>query len=373
MAGAETLQPAPGLFAEPADWEDELFAELGVTHPTAADRAFFAKWFAEEHGAGLETGAKATGYAFDAVAGTLTPTGLEQHGGEFNPFDTTLPEAGASELNTVGVQNYPTAEEGFRATVDTLEDSPASYGYGPILEGMRGGASLTQLEKLEAESSWGNAFPAEGPVSSPVTTPGTASSVGGAVGGVAEDIAGGIISSLRDLLEMAAGVALCYLGAVMIVRDLQGAGVPLAGAVRPIARAVSPSRRRARTATRAGTVARTETARTRAAAAVAERPHVERRAEAATKAAEHRTARERAIVRQEQARARQEEGAATILRRSGSTAGGTTKPARAMTRAREAAQRRAYERATVHESGMRPGSGVRHRPEADRYADEPAF
>jgi hypothetical protein len=367
----EPSQPAPGLFEEPADWQDELFRRLGVTHPTAADRAFFEAWFTEEHGAGGETGSKATGWEFDPMTETMKPTGLEQHGGEYNPFDTTLPLAGASSLNSEGVQNYPSAQEGYEATVDTLEQSDPSYGYGPIVAGLRGGASLSQLEKAEAASKWGNAFPSEGPVASTKTTPGTASSIGGPVSGVAEEIAGGIVSALRDLLEMLGGAALVVLGCYMIVKDLQGAGVPITKPIRDAQRLLSPTRRRARIATRATAESRTETARTRAIQARAEREHVPRRTEAASRAAEHRTARERAIVRQEQARARQEENAARAMK--GTPAGGTTPAARRAEHARQVAQRRAYERATIHESGMRPGSGVRHPPPPGSYENEPAF
>jgi hypothetical protein len=369
----EPTQPAPGLYAEPADWEDELFRRLGVTHPTPADRAFFEAWFTEEHGQGLETGSKATGWAFDPVSGTVKPTGLEQHGGAYNPFDTTLPEAGASRLNSVGVQNYPSAAEGYDATVATLEDSDPSYGYGAILAGLRGGASLTQLEKAEAASSWGNAFPEEGPVSTPATSAGTASSVGGAAGGVAETIAAGLISSLRDLVEMALGVGLIVLGAYMVERDLEGAGVPISRVTRPVRRALSPTRRRARGATRATTEARTETARTRVIETRAAREHVGRRTEATTKSAEQRAARERAVVRQEQARARQEEEAARKLRASSSMAGGTSPAAKRAEHERTARERAEYRRtvrARTYDTPYNRGGG-RARPRAASSGEEP--
>jgi hypothetical protein len=373
MAG-EPSAPAPGLFEEPADWEDQLFRRLGVTHPTAADRAFFTAWFTEEHGQGLETGSKATGWAFDPVSGTLKPTGLEQHGGAYNPFDTTLPEPSASSLNSVGVQNYPNPEEGYEATVATLEDSDPAYGYAPIVAGLRGGASLTQLERLEDASSWGSAFPDAGSPTSAKSTPGTASSVGGAVGGVAESIAGGILSSLRDLIEMVAGVALIVLGAYMIVRDLEGAGVPLGRVARPVRRALSPTRRRARGATRATTAARTETARTRVIETQAAREHVGRRTEATTRTAEQRAARERALVRQEQARARQEEDAARVLRQSGTAAGGTTPAAKRHERERTAEQRAEYRRrvrARTYDTPYNARGGRVHAPAGGE--NEPAF
>jgi hypothetical protein len=370
----EASQPAPGLFAEPSDWEDELFQRLGVTHPTAADRAFFEAWFTEEHGQGGETGAKATGYTFDPMSETLKPSGLEQHGGEYNPFDTTLPMAGASSLNSVGVQNYPTPAEGYEATVDTLEKSDPSYGYAPIVAGLRGGASLTQLEKAEAASSWGNAFPSEGPVATTKSTPGTASSIGGPVSGVATEIAGGIVSALRDLLEMLGGAALVVLGAYMIVRDLEGAGVPLGRAARPIQRALSPTRRRARGATRATTEARTETARTRVAETRTAREHVGRRTEATTRTAEQSAALQRARVRQEQARARQEEEAARVMKASGTAAGGTSPAAKRHERTRQAGQREEYrrhERARTHDAPYNQRGGRLHAVSGSDEGEEP--
>jgi len=371
----EPSAPWPGLYAEPADWQDELFKRLGVTHPTAADRAFFSAWFAEEHGQGLETGSTRTGVSsVDYKTGRVSYT-TSEHGGQFNPFDTTLAEPGATRLNEVGVQNYPTAAEGYEATVDTLEHSNPAYGYAPIVAGLRGEASLTQLEKAEAASSWGNAFPSEGPVTSGKSTPGKATSVGGAASGVAEQFAAGIVSSLRDLLEMVLGAGLVVLGAYMIVRDLDSAGVPITRATRSARRALSPTRRRGRQATRATTEARTETARTRVAETRAAREHVGRRTEAATRAAEEQTARARAVSRQERARARQEEEAARVLRASGSAAGGSTPAAKRHERERTAEQRAEYRRrvrARTYDQPYNPQGGRAHTPAAG-YEDEPAF
>lgn len=40
----------------------------------------------------------------------------------FNPFNTTEPWPGASEYNTAGVKNYPSAQAGIAATVATLRN-----------------------------------------------------------------------------------------------------------------------------------------------------------------------------------------------------------------------------------------------------------
>jgi hypothetical protein len=368
-------QPWPGIYAEPADWQDELFRALGVAHPTAADREFFAAWFREEHGAGLETGASESGLDVNPVTGQVSPESTDEHGGAFNPFDTSLPEPGSTTLNPAGVQSYPTAAEGYEATVDTLEHSDPAYGYAPIVAGLRGGASLTQLERAEAASSWGNAFPAYGPVTSAKAEPGKATSIGGRASGIAEEFAAGIVSSFRDLLEMLAGVGLIVLGFYMIARDLDAAGVPITRATRSARRALSPTRRRTRRATRATTEARTETARTRVAETRAAREHVGRRTEAATRAAEERTAKARAVTRQERARARQEEEAARVLKASGSAAGGSTPAAKRHERERTAEQRAEYRRrvrARTYDTPYNERAGRAHAPAAG-YENEPPF
>jgi hypothetical protein len=51
----------------------------------------------------------------------------------WNPLATTMPAAGASAYNAVGVKNYASADDGIRATVDTLQQGWDSQGYGWIV------------------------------------------------------------------------------------------------------------------------------------------------------------------------------------------------------------------------------------------------
>lgn len=70
----------------------------------------------------------------------------------FNPLNTTQPFGGASNYNSVGVKNYPSATAGLEATAKTLTNG---Y-YGPIVSLLRRGrASAVDLAKAVASSPWG--------------------------------------------------------------------------------------------------------------------------------------------------------------------------------------------------------------------------
>lgn len=68
-----------------------------------------------------------------------------------NPLNTTQPAAGATDYNSVHVKNYPDPITGIGATAKTLLNGR----YGPIVEGLRGGASLVELARAVAASPWG--------------------------------------------------------------------------------------------------------------------------------------------------------------------------------------------------------------------------
>ena len=53
--------------------------------------------------------------------------GWQWNGAGNNPMNTTLHEAGSTNFNSVGVQSYPSVQEGVRATVSTLEQNSPSY------------------------------------------------------------------------------------------------------------------------------------------------------------------------------------------------------------------------------------------------------
>jgi hypothetical protein len=51
----------------------------------------------------------------------------------FNPLATTLPAPGATDFNSAGVKNYPSAAVGLAATLDTLRYGSDRFGYAPVL------------------------------------------------------------------------------------------------------------------------------------------------------------------------------------------------------------------------------------------------
>lgn len=91
-------------------------------------------------------------------------------GNTFNPLDTELPEPGNGLWNAAGVRTYPTLNEGYLATLATMQQSYDA----PILAGLRDPRStLTSLTRALADSNWTG----YGPYSADET--GYAGSVGG--------------------------------------------------------------------------------------------------------------------------------------------------------------------------------------------------
>jgi hypothetical protein len=70
----------------------------------------------------------------------------------YNPFNTTQGAPGASRYNPIGVRNYPSAQAGIQATVQTL----LSGRYAPIVNLLRSGhASAHDLAAAVEHSPWG--------------------------------------------------------------------------------------------------------------------------------------------------------------------------------------------------------------------------
>jgi len=69
----------------------------------------------------------------------------------YNPLDTTMPEPGATVMNSVGVKAYTSWAEGFTATVATLRNGL----YGPILSALRRGDDAVAVAAAVASSPWG--------------------------------------------------------------------------------------------------------------------------------------------------------------------------------------------------------------------------
>lgn len=69
-----------------------------------------------------------------------------------NPFNTTRDAPGSTQYNSVGVKNYPTMEEGVRATAQTLLNG---Y-YNKIVDALRRGAPHPyHVADLIGKSPWG--------------------------------------------------------------------------------------------------------------------------------------------------------------------------------------------------------------------------
>lgn len=69
----------------------------------------------------------------------------------FNAFNTTLPEPGATNYNSVGVKNYPDYETGVRATVSTLEQQNMSM----ITAALTHGINAYDVANAIEQSPWG--------------------------------------------------------------------------------------------------------------------------------------------------------------------------------------------------------------------------
>ncbi len=70
-----------------------------------------------------------------------------------NPLDTTLREPGSHPVNSVGVQAYPSWQEGLAATIATLRGDRRDYG--PILAALAAGNNAQAVAAAVAASPWG--------------------------------------------------------------------------------------------------------------------------------------------------------------------------------------------------------------------------
>ena len=75
----------------------------------------------------------------------------EGKGGKNNPFNTTWNLNGSTTMNSAGVRNYLTIEDGMVATVKTLKNGL----YGCILNGLRNDIGAANIAKCESLKTWG--------------------------------------------------------------------------------------------------------------------------------------------------------------------------------------------------------------------------
>jgi peptidoglycan hydrolase CwlO-like protein len=72
----------------------------------------------------------------------------------YNPLATTHYMPGSTAFNSAGVRNFPSLEVGLQATMDTLRQGAASYGYGAILYDLEHCAPATTTAMAINASSW---------------------------------------------------------------------------------------------------------------------------------------------------------------------------------------------------------------------------
>jgi len=69
----------------------------------------------------------------------------------YNPLNTTQPAAGATNMNSVGVKSYKSWDQGFQATIDTINNGR----YGNILAALSKGNDTAGVLKAVNHSPWG--------------------------------------------------------------------------------------------------------------------------------------------------------------------------------------------------------------------------
>lgn len=75
----------------------------------------------------------------------------EGKGGTYNPFNTTWDLPGSTVMNSAGVRNYKTIEDGLTATVKTLTNGK----YNCILNGLRDDIGASNIARCESLKVWG--------------------------------------------------------------------------------------------------------------------------------------------------------------------------------------------------------------------------
>jgi peptidoglycan hydrolase CwlO-like protein len=85
------------------------------------------------------------------VAWEMAEGGHWYNGATYNPLNTTMPEPGATSMNSVGVKAYTSWSQGFTATLATLFNG----NYAGIIAALRRGTSGQAVANAVAASPWG--------------------------------------------------------------------------------------------------------------------------------------------------------------------------------------------------------------------------
>jgi peptidoglycan hydrolase-like protein with peptidoglycan-binding domain/murein DD-endopeptidase MepM/ murein hydrolase activator NlpD len=75
----------------------------------------------------------------------------EGKGGKYNPFNTTWKRPGSTKMNSAGVQNYVSLEDGMVATLKTLRNGF----YDCIVNGLKNDIGAAQISKCPSLKTWG--------------------------------------------------------------------------------------------------------------------------------------------------------------------------------------------------------------------------
>lgn len=75
----------------------------------------------------------------------------EGKGGTYNPFNTTWNMPGSTTMNSAGVRNYKTIEDGLVATVKTLKNGR----YDCIVNGLKNDIGASNIARCESLKTWG--------------------------------------------------------------------------------------------------------------------------------------------------------------------------------------------------------------------------
>ena len=75
----------------------------------------------------------------------------EGNGGKYNPFNTTWNMPGSTKMNSVGVRNYVSLEDGMVATIKTLKNG---Y-YNCIVNGLKDDIGASNIARCESLKTWG--------------------------------------------------------------------------------------------------------------------------------------------------------------------------------------------------------------------------
>ena len=123
------------------DSEDIKNLDTNIPNKTTSDDEFY-KRVLECIGAKPTKGNMAFMYAWRQSEGSTA---------DFNPFNTTKNLPGSTIYNYAKVKNYKSAEDGIKATCDTLK---LSY-YTDIVNGLKNDVGLYKLSRMEGLKKWG--------------------------------------------------------------------------------------------------------------------------------------------------------------------------------------------------------------------------